>query len=232
MAYTAALGQQDTAADAPPPPAAADQTSTSSSSSSSSSAAGPARHLPQLLVTRSEKLCGKLDKEISTILSVGSAQTAAATAAPLSSEDLQGPKLVDAAANITLTERAALPGAFAGVTDAHYPLVLPMRQLLDMLNASLAQPFTAGALRDSSEKGSSRHAAAEAEGDSSDSSDTSDSEDEASEVFAAGAAHVAGNQRAVGSVFARQLHCSAAQHYAAWRPCKPSSSSSSRRCRA
>lgn len=117
------------------------------------------QHLPQLLVTRSEKLCSKLSKEVAQILAVSSGRLAqehtaagswnagGADSEYAAADDqlLQGPKLVDAAMVATVRQRAPLPDKFTDVTGAHYPLVLPVRQLIDMLNASLPEPFKPGA---------------------------------------------------------------------------------------
>jgi hypothetical protein len=62
MAYAAALElQQATDTSAPAAAAAADDSNTSTRAAASTS-----HHLPQLLLTRSEKLCGKLAKELYT----------------------------------------------------------------------------------------------------------------------------------------------------------------------
>jgi hypothetical protein len=82
---------------------------------------------------------------------------------------------------MTVNARAPLPETFAGIQDVHYPLVLPMRQLLDMLNASLPHPFTAGGVQHN-QRAVGRSSAAAAVGaddnSSSSSSDSSDMEDE------------------------------------------------------
>jgi len=147
---------------------AADSTDAAASRSSSSSSSGQGadmpQHLPQLLVTRSEKLCSKLSKEVQSILAVGATclthvpmAAAAGNAEPAASdmEQLHGPKLVDSAAVTTVQRHAPLPDSFSDVTGVHFPLMLTVRQLTDMLNTSLPEPFKPG--RPSSSSGNSAH---------------------------------------------------------------------------
>lgn len=145
-------------------PAAGTTAAAACSSSSSCQGADMPQHLPQLLVTRSEKLCSKLSKEVQAILAVGStclthdpmaAAAGNAESAASAMEQLQGPKLVDSAAVTTVQRQAPLPDSFTDVTGVHFPLMLTVRQLTDMLNASLPEPFTPA--RSASSRDNSTH---------------------------------------------------------------------------
>jgi hypothetical protein len=168
-------------------------------SKASSSAQGqslPAR-LPQLLVTRSEKLCSKLSKEVNTILAAGAsssslartlatgpvATAASATAAAASSaaaaaaaagEQMEGLQLVDSVSGTAVQRQVSLPQKFIDLRDVHFPATLPMRQLLDMLNAGLPAPFQPGGL---AHRHTQQNAAATGSSSSSDSGDSASDSD-------------------------------------------------------
>lgn len=162
LAYQAALELQGDPVQTKIPPAAAAAAATAKATerSSGGSPAKEPHHLPQLLVTSSAKLCDKLAREIHTILAVGSTHDvlAAATWAvskrsptphaegKAATDKLNSPMLADSfvaaeSSNQGHSSKSPLPQRFDHIQAADHPLIIPLRQLLDMLNASLAEPF-------------------------------------------------------------------------------------------
>lgn len=161
-AAAAAAAFSDPAAAGDPAAACGSSSGECASTGAEGAVAGAAAemHLPQLLVTRSEKLANKLEKEVSASFSCttslqprrngyapsrgGSGVAGNAAAASLGDEDGEGRHLVDSSAILSARAREQLPASFSQLRPSHFPLVLTVRALLDMLNGSLREPFAPG----------------------------------------------------------------------------------------
>lgn len=137
---------------------ATDQTSSTSGTSDGQLQPAQELHLPQLLVTRSEKLCSKLAKEVQAGLATSSYKQPSMTTSsskdsshsnsvtqPAETDDA-GSHLVDTAAILSAQAKTELPKKFYDLAADAYPLVLTMRDLINMLDQSMPQPFTASAI--------------------------------------------------------------------------------------
>eukprot|EP00878_Enallax_costatus_P024883 GHUV01026577.1.p1 GENE.GHUV01026577.1~~GHUV01026577.1.p1 ORF type:complete len:385 (+),score=143.23 GHUV01026577.1:779-1933(+) len=163
----------------------------------------PARglHLPQLLVTRSDKLCSKLAKEVQAGLATSTYKQSGHTTSSskvgsnsntrvqLTEVEDVGNHLVDTAAIISAQARAELPSRFYDLKPTAYPLVITMRDLVNMLNESMPQPFRPGDVSSSNSSSRRRlgqrrlgqNPRADTICDSSSSSDSLDSEGDSSD---------------------------------------------------